>query len=527
MHCFLPKSPKLPISVMFLFCVFLTPPVFAGNLSIWNDTSVIMTDLSGPGQSSSSLTEGLRHYSVLDLKSRGKLSAYDYSLGFGIKATNDERRDSEEISLTTLKGHFSNRINTLNVGDTYESFSKYALNTAIKGASYRYRNDGNKLPEITLLGGVAYSRWDNFWDNDATERKLYGARVKQNLMQNLWLATSVVSIKDDDSYFDSPLYDGNTLTFDLEYQPLPGLTIIGETSFSHIDEENATSGVSKHNGQAYRLEAIGDQDPSRVVLEYERISPDYLSIAGSATADREKFKASWRYRYTRKLTINSAFLWYRDNLDGQLAVRTQHYKPEISATLQQLFSRRYAIATLGYKMDRSYSSAVSTQNHFVTASYRDRFGVFDSTTNVGVTLYETNTVTDNDEFIANTSVTARFTQGNIIWKPAIYLGTWRSDDELNDDIDYIYDYSVGLGCDIPSKKITSKLKVGKHKLLKESADDSARLYASLDVYYRPKLMAQLKNSTLYLRGLVNDYEYTTSSRDFRENRVTVGFKIRF
>lgn len=510
-----------------LTCTLFASPTFAANINLWNDTSVIVTDLSGPGQASSSLTEGIRYYSALDLRTRGKLESYDYSLGFGIKATNDERRDIETLSLTNLYGRLTNQIHTLNVGDTYESFSKYALNTAMKGASYRYQDTSNSLPEVTLLGGVAYSRWDNFWDNDAIERKLYGARLKQDLTDDLWLAASLVQIKDDDRTFGTPLYDGNTLTFDLEYQPLPGLTIVGESSFSNIDEDNATTGMIKHGGQAYRLEAIGDEDPSRVVLEYERVSPDYLSIAGSATADREKLKSSWRYKHSKRLTVYSAFLWYRDNLDGQLAVRTQHYKPEIKLTLQQMFGRRYAIGTAGYKLDRSHSPAVSTQNHFIDFSYRDRFGMLDSTTNLGFTFYETKTTRDSEEIIANTSLMARITQDQVIWKPGLYLGTWRSDNELTDETDYIYEYSASLGCDLPQQKITSELKVGQHKLVKDTADDAERLHASLNIYYRPPLLAGLKNPTLYLRGLINDYTYTTGSRDFRENRLIAGFTIRF
>lgn len=526
MHTF-PKKSRLLFLATLLTCIFLTSSAIAANFSLRNDTAIIFTDLSGSGQSSSSLTEGTRHYSVLDLKTRGKFYDYNYSLTLGFKATDDERRDVENFSITNLRGRISNQNQSFNVGDTYKSFSKYSLNTAVKGASYRYANDGNNLPDITLLGGIVYSRWDNFWDNDTTERKLYGARVKQNLIPDLWLAASVVTIKDDDRNFGSPLYDGNTLTFDLEYQPLPGLTLIAESSFSHMDEDSLTSGTIEHHGQAYRIEAIGDQDPSRVVLEYERISPDYLTIAGSATPDREKIKASWRYRYTKRLTVTSAFLWYRDNLDGQLAVRTQHYKPEIKFSLQRLFNRRYANGSLGYKFDRSYSSTASTKNHFVSTSYRDRFGIFDSTTNLGVTFYDTKETRENDEFLANTSLRARITKGIVTWKPAVYLGTWRSDNELTDDVDYIYEYSLGLGCDIPSKKITSELKVGQHKLLKDSADDAERLFASLNIYYRPKLYAKLKNSTLYLRGLINDYSYSTDSRNFRENRITAGFSVRF
>ena len=225
--------------------------------------------------------------------------------------------------------------------------------------------------------------------------------------------------------------------------------------------------------------------------------------------------------------MTSAFLWYQDNLDGQLTVQTQHYKPEIKLRLQRLFKRRYASGSIGYKFDHSHSSVATTKNHFVNASYRDRFGIFDSTTNLGTTIYKTTTVRKSDEIIANTSLRARITQGIVTWKPAIYFGSWRSDNELTDDIDYIYESSLGLGCDIPSKKITSELKVGQRKLFKDSADNAERLFASLSIYYRPKLYAKLKNSTFYLRGLVNDYNYSTSSRNFGENRITVGFNVRF
>ncbi|GAB4173270.1 MAG: hypothetical protein Kow00100_14870 [Geothermobacteraceae bacterium] len=517
---------KLLVSLLAV-CLLVPHTALANSLNIWNDTSISVTDLNGPGQSSSSLTEGIRHYSILEINAHSKTEDIDYALSIGIKATNDIRRDLEKVSLTNLRGRISNQIHTLNIGDTYESFSKYALNTAIKGLSYRYRNIADNLPEIILLGGVAYSRWDNFWDIDATERKLLGTRVKQNLTPDLWLAVSATRIKDDDRTFGTPLYEGENLSFDLEYQPLPGLTIVAETSFSDIDEDNQTSGIVQHDGKAWRIEAIGDQDPSRVVLEYERVDPDYLTVAGSATADREKVKASWRYKYSRRLTVNTAFLWYRDNLDGQLAVRTQHYKPEISVTLQQLWGRRYAVGTLGYKLDRSYSPAVSTGNHFVSASYRDRFGMLDSTTNLGITFYETKTTQKYNEILANTSLSARMTSGDLIWKPAIYLGTWRSDDELTDQSDYIYEYSFAIGCDLPKKKITSELKVGQHKLLKEGADNAERLHASLNLYYRPRLFASLKDTSLYLRGLVNDYQYTTGSRDFRENRAIAGITVRF
>ncbi len=511
---------------IFLSSTILYAPAGAGTFSLVNDSALILTDVSGPGDESSSLTEGMNFYSILDLSSRGKVKDFDYSLSLGFKATDDERRDIEEFSLTSFRGRISNRIHTFNAGDTYESFSKYSLNTAIKGVSYRYSDMNNLLPEITLLGGMAYSRWDNFWDNDAVERVLYGARVKQQLTADLWIAGSFVRVEDDERYYSVPLYDGQTYTLDMEYQPLPGLTIIAEGSVSDIEADNASQSDTRHRGQAYRLQAIGDEDPSRVDLEYEWIDPDYLTVAGSATPDREKAKASWRYKVTKLTTITSSLLWYRDNLDGQLAERTDHYKPQISISQRQFLGRRHARATLSYNYDRA-SGAREERNHFISGNYTDRFGSLDSSTNVGVTFYDMDTARDSQEYLVNTALNARFSRGDFIWKPGIYLGSWMAEDELSDQTDYVYEYSLSLGCDIPRIKLTTQFKVGHHELLKDSGDDSKKLYGQFNAYYRPQFLAQFKSSTLYLRAFVNDFSYTTDSRDFRENRVTAGINIRY
>ena len=521
------ENPKVILSsfVFFSLTIFV-PPSFAGNnVSVWTDTSMSYTNVTGRGYDSSALTEGLKYYSVTDMKSRGKIGEYDYSLNLGLKATDDERRDSEKLSITQLKGRISNNIHTLNIGDTYEAFSKYSLNTAIKGASYRYNNKNSRMPEVTLLGGVAYSRWDNIWDTDATERKLYGFHLKQQITTDFQAAVSVIQIDDHVRNFNSPLYDGSTYTLDLEYRPIPGLILVSEVSSSHITADHLATASVDHNDYAYRIEAIGDADPSRVVLEYERIEPEYLTVVGSATPDREKVKGTWRYKYNRKVTVHSGFIWYRDNLDNQLTTRTDHYKPSIKVSSRQFLGRRYAVGTVGYKMDRSYNSDVSTQNHFISTGYRDRFGIFDSNTNIGFSFYDTKTTRDTDEFIANTSLSTRITAASLIWKPAIHLGGWRADDELTDNTDYIYDYSFDLGCDIPKHKITINMKVGEHELRKDdsTADDSERLYGNISVYYRPQVSAKLKNFKIYLRGFINDYSYTTGSRDFQEDRITLGF----
>lgn len=492
-----------------------------------NDFSVTVNDVSGPGDDQSSLTEGVRYLEVFNLNGRGNMGEYQYSFNLGAKMTDDPRNDSEKFSLTNLSGRLSNNIHTITAGDTFESFSQYSLNTAVKGISYRYADSANLLPDVTLVYGVAYSRWDNFWGVDAIERQVMGMRVRQQLTPDLWVAFNAAHALDHVRVNGSSLYQGTTYSLDWEYLPIPGLTIRGESALADTREEPDGARTLDNDGYAHKIEAIGDGGPSRVSLEYERVSPEFLTLLGSATPDREKFKAKWRYKYSKTISYNFGYLWYRDNLDDQKAERTDHYKPEVGMTVKRLFDRSYSVADLSYKYDRAYNDDRSTKNHFVNLGYQDRFGIFDSTSNFGVTYYDTSGNQRDEEFIYNTSLSTRHTAGELVFKPAIYAGGWTLDNELEDTHDQIWEYSLGLGLDIPSAKITSNLKVGQNWLNKQEGTDTRKNYARLNVYYRPDLLAGLKSSMLYLRAFLNDFDYTTRERDFRENSVTAGISVQF
>ncbi len=163
-------------------------------------------------------------------------------------------------------------------------------------------------------------------------------------------------------------------------------------------------------------------------------------------------------------------------------------------------------------------------------NYRDRFGIFDSETNLGYTVYDTKTaVRDSTEYTYNTTVSSRHTVDKLILKPSLYLGGWTASDELADTKDMIYEYSIGLGLDVPDMKITSNFKVGLNKLEKDApgTDDSRKAFANMSVYYRPAVLAKLNQGMLYLRANINDFSYTTGSRDFRETSITSGLNIQF
>ncbi len=498
-----------------------------------NELSVVNNSVKGAGKAASALTEGNNFLEVLNVYGNGTKGAWTYNYAAGAKATDDERADARKVSLTNLQARATNKAHTLAVGDVFESFSQYSLATSLKGGSYRFAGGGAKLPELTAVFGSAYPRWDSLWRDPATRtvnRQAAGLRLKQSLGADLWAAASYVGAKDTGriSATDS-LYDAKNYGFDFGYNPIPGLAMNGEYSASDYDE--ATNGLSER-GAAARFEITGDADPSRVTLEYENVHPDFLSPLGSATPDRRKFKARWRYKYSKRVTFNSGLLWYRNNLDGNVAAgTTSNWKPELGVSVKRPFAARtYSAADLSYKFDRKYGAGSSGADHYLNAAYRDRFGEFDSDTSLGYTLYRTRTgVRDASEVTLNTSLSSRHEVRVVVLKPSVNLGTWYSRDELAEETDKLYEYSLGLGVDAPGASLTSDLRLGANTLNKSAAgtDDSSRFFAALSAYWRPRLLAKLNESTLFLRAGFNDYSFTTASRNFREKSVTVGLNTAF
>lgn len=502
-----------------------------------NDFSVTWNDVTGPGRSQSSLTDGSRYLEILNLFGNGRAGEYDYNWNMGAKATDDRRNDQKTFSLTNLQGRLTNKIHTFTVGDTFEAFSQYALNTAVKGGSYKFTPEEAHLPQVSLLYGIAYSRWDNFWGVDAVERQVMGGKIRQNIGENFWIGFSGIQTDDHVRANGGELSNHQTYTVDWEYRPIPGLTVSGESAWLN-GKQSPGSGVpfDDYHGHAHKVVAVGDGGPSRVTLEYERVSPEFRTTVGSATPDREKFKAKWRYKYSKDLSITSAMLWYTDNVDGQKAYGTDHYKPEIALSLKKPFKRQYAVADISYKLDRAYSPVMHSLDHYITMGYRDRFGNLDSDTSFGIIVYDQENPADatakrkDVEFTYNTSLSCRHTVGRFVLKPSLYLGGWTHNDEVAEHTDQIVEYSAGLGVDVPDLKITSTFKAGENRLLKEEGTDTAKTFASMNVYWRPDALKQMQGM-LYAKAGINDYRYdpntANGSRDFRETSVTAGISIQF
>ncbi len=534
----MPKSIYLFLTIFFLMpaaalALALAVTAAGSEIRLSNEFSAVYNSISGPGKGNSSLTEGLNFLDTLNAYGGGSTEkGWEYSYNTGVKATDDPRMDAKKVSLTNLQGRLTNHVHTLAAGDVFESFSQYSLASSLKGGAYKFLKEGSGLPELTGVFGWAYPRWDSLWrdpDTRTVKRQVWGSRLRKNLLADLSAGISMVGVKDADrqSAGDSK-YEGTNLALDFAYSPIPGLTITGE--HSHSDYDELVGGMSD-KGMATRIEAVGDADPSRVSMEYERVEPDFLSPMGSSTPDRLKFKTKWRYKATKRVTVNSGLLWYRNNLDGQLAGTSRFWKPEISLAVKRpLAARPYSFADLSYKFDRKYGASGSASDHYLNANWRDRYGEIDHDMNLGYTMYDARGVREADEVNFNTSLTTRLQKGDVAWKPSLSLGGWYSSDELTDYVDKVYEYSLGLGFEAPEKNLNADLRLGRNELKKEdpAQDDSGRFFANFAAYWRPAgLKEKIGDTTLFVRAGFNDYSFSTTSRGFREKTVTAGINTAF
>ena len=266
-----------------------------------------------------------------------------------------------------------------------------------------------------------------------------------------------------------------------------------------------------------------------MTLEFERVDPLFNTLLGSATPDREKVKTKWRYNYSNNITTTLGFLWYRDHLNDESTKtdRSDYFKPDVGLTLKRLFDRRYLVVDLSSRFTRAYTTGRSTTDQFYTLNYRDRFWNLDSDTNLGYSIYDTsNDIQKDRDYMVNTSLSSRYTMDKVILKPTLYAGGQILKEELQENRDKTYEYSLGLGCDIPDHKITSNMKIGQNQLKKEIGDSSKRLFGNVSIYYRPAFLEKLNQGMLYVRGYVNDFNYTTTTRDFRETSITAGLNVR-
>ena len=501
-----------------------------------NDFSVVSNHITGPGQSQSYLTRGVNYLEALSVHGGGKAGDLAYRFNVGGKLTDDENLDTNQYSLTHFNVSFDTMEQRFAVGDILPFFSDYSLSSPLKGASYEYIADHSLwVPQITMLYGHSLPRWNGFWggaEEEVLNRQVYGARAMYHLPFSLKAGINVVGSQDSDPKAPgTAMYDNTACAVDFHYQPAPGLSFAGESAFNATRVESQNQEVEEDlDGYALRFRGERQGHLLRIALEYERVSPEFDNPLGSALSDREKLKFAGQYRFNQKIQAYMNFLWFRDNLaDQKLAGRTDVWRPEVGIACKNLFQRPHALTRISYRKEIADcdSEKLERDDRF-KINYRDSFGIIETNSSLGINLRNhANAAQDNAEYIYNTSLGSQLSLLGASLKPNLSLGGWTLKEELSTDEDRGRQYALGLGIDLPFYRITGAMSVGVNELEIAEGDDSVKSFGHFDISWQPAPLSPLNEMMLYLKGLYNDFSFSTRTEDFREEKIMAGMKIKY
>ncbi len=498
--------------------------------------------VTGPGRGISRLNTGWHHFSTLNANMFGQWHGLDIDLMAGVKITDDRTRDPRDVSLVTLRGSVGNDYFSLALGDVFETFSQYSLSTSLKGGALEVTPFGWGGTRIAAVHGIAYPRWDSFLDDPDTaalRREISGLHVSQPLFENL-MSVGVSYVYSDDSrpvFPTDPLHRNQVAALEYDWEIIEGLNLNMELAYAdtsirsrnEVNDEEETERRESSTDIAHRIELVGDGGPSRVQLEHERIGSDFWTSGGNAVSDRERYRARWRYRISRDITMTTGYLYYRNNLDGELDTTTHNHRPDLTFTWRRLFDRQFAVADLRYRQDWSTNVDRDTLNHFLTVGYRDRLGAVDIDTNLGYTIFKTKEdIRNAKEYTYSTTVSSQHEIGEFILRPQIRLGGWVGRNELESETDLTREHSAGLGVEVPACNLNMNLRAGRSRLSKDDrSGNSTRDFVSLNSYYRPKPLQNFGRTMISMNLRYNDMDFTMRERNYSEFSFTMGLNVDF
>ncbi len=499
------------------------------------DVSIYHNSVSGPGAAQSTLPRGSHFLGDFNYSLQTSVKDDQFSLRFHSRATDDRTIDSHTWALNNLQLKLWNERRQWEAGDVYADFSQYSFSSSLKGVRLSQKVASGQT-EWNVISGFAYPRWESFWGGSqykAIRRAVHGLNVRN--ASGAWsYGFTSLQTKDSDriSTYD-PLYNNRIMALNWEYAVKEGMTLKGESAFSSGDMSAAAgeATVGQH-GNAHQLLWTHNLRHRRWAYEYERVSPGFVTLTGSAIADRERMKLNYRHGLDADTSLQFGLVWFHDKLGGSPKTdRTDVYQPELVLMLNSPFRRPDATLDLRLGADRRYDSSTSTLDRHLGLTYRDILGMVDWELNVENATFSTkpyDSGSRSNEINIFTSLATRLEKDGVVWRPSLNVGWWRNRNVLEAYSDRMFETSLGLGYDNAAAKFTANLRLGKKHSYNEKIDDASRWFLSLNLEAQPAYLKMLglgPDAKQYLRIMLNDYKYDTAGNNYRETCVITGIKV--
>lgn len=485
----------------------------------------------GGGRAQSGLTRGSRYLSNISLYGTGKTDAFEWSSAIGFAGSSDRRQLAQPVALNTMRLDMRMGRSKLTLGDTFENFSQYSLNTPVKGASYAFGDSEAPGLSFQAVVGIADSRWRMFARGeaiDAPRRGATGARVQWRPSDATSVGLSFLRTTDSGriNAFD-PLYRNSVWSLTAEHGLAPGWMLGAEYAWSDTRESpDATSADRDYRGRALRLELNGVAGRRKLQVSYENVSPNFFTSLGSAQTDRERIRLRIRERLSRNVSASYGLIWFRNNLDNQRSFRTTAVRPDIALSISEFAGRPDASLDLTLSSDSRYGGGNRNDDLDFMATYRDVLAGWDTEWNIGTARYYSRGSRDSREFTVNTAWYNRVQRGSTVFRPSFSLGYWNGRDSVARATDRNLEASFGLGVEWPNTQTRLDFRTGMRRAISGLGDDNSRLFGNVMLSHRPKAW-QSFGGQLFMRLNWNDFRYTTSGRNFSETTFSFGFRTEF
>ncbi|MBS9782573.1 MAG: hypothetical protein KGV43_02085 [Arcobacter sp.] len=284
--------------------------------------------------------EGYTHSQDLDLKFHGPLKNGNAGVELRARTTNDERIQKNDSHLLFFKGYFKNKYWSYELGDVAAAMNPYVYSGSLKGIKVEYfGNEKERNWDYTFISGAKKAHWRETYqlvENEGLDTFVGAFQAKYTHERSKEIKFSLVSLKDDLNSGDNSSdlgKEGVSFGLNGKWRFNKYITLKGRTAISKASDD-IRNNKKKSTKSAIKLRLLTRPLLSKLRsnFAYERVSPNFISVAGSAKPDKEEFQNITRWKINKELSSKLNLRFKRDNLNGQLEDTLYKYYQTLSFT---------------------------------------------------------------------------------------------------------------------------------------------------------------------------------------------------
>ncbi len=325
-------------------------------LSVANRTEVMQHGITGLGKASSFYDPGNHVLHESEIKYATILNgAWNSNLNSTIRYTDSLQFDPNYWSIQNLEWKLTDTKRTFNFGDYFANLSSYSMNKGIKGAAYQqnFQNDQNYLR-------VAYGTFDGQWaylmrnSNDSLNEPIdrFGGGGRLQFADEKWVfGFNLAHVRDrfgDPNRNAATAYQQYLPAFDWELRG-ESFVLNGEHAYSNTDIVPWGADATRLSGSANKASLRATLGDTNIDAQYERVTPDFMTLAGGATPDRLRLYGKAETRIANVWSVFGTVDRYNDNLGDRLANTTYNTSVEAGFKRLRAFDRRNMSIALSYR----------------------------------------------------------------------------------------------------------------------------------------------------------------------------------